>query len=208
MRKLPNIPRGRLRLALRVLWCLAATGGLLLSSRAAWPPAPRTVRVIVRMPPAAAAPQRAIRAVSRLYHIAPVAAARILDTTWTATAQAGVDPWVMAAVIGVESRYNPWAMSRAGAVGLAQVLPRAHPGLLRGHPGGRALLRTGVNLRWGVRILARCQQRNRTLVAALQCYNGAGADPRARYAHRVLATLRRLRRWAGDRHGRTWLAAE
>lgn len=35
-----------------------------------------------------------------------------------------VDPWLMAAIVRQESRFDPWAHSRAGARGLSQVLPR------------------------------------------------------------------------------------
>jgi soluble lytic murein transglycosylase-like protein len=42
--------------------------------------------------------------------------------------RAGVPPKVLAAIVAVESKCNPMAISKAGAVGLTQVVPRVHKG--------------------------------------------------------------------------------
>ncbi len=45
------------------------------------------------------------------------------DLVFAAAVRHGLDPWLVAAVIRVESRFNPGAVSSAGARGLMQVLP-------------------------------------------------------------------------------------
>lgn len=42
---------------------------------------------------------------------------------------AGIDPAIFVRQIGVESNWDPSALSPAGAIGIAQIVPRWHPGV-------------------------------------------------------------------------------
>lgn len=94
-----------------------------------------------------------------------------------AAAEAGVPPWVLAGLVRQESGWNPRAVSPAGAVGLAQLMPATARDLVRRRrlPAqmGRALTDPEGNLRIGALLLREWQQRlGGSLPVALAAYNG------------------------------------
>jgi len=58
---------------------------------------------------------------------------RVFDTddlrnyAWGAASRQGIDPVLFLRQIGAESDFNPNAVSKAGAVGIAQIMPALHP---------------------------------------------------------------------------------
>lgn len=110
-------------------------------------------RVIGAQPPAAKAPQR------------------IQDAVDQAAQQYGVDPLLVHAVIQVESAYNPYAVSHAGAQGLMQLMPATARSL-----GVRNSFDVEENIRAGVRHLKELKDVYKDDRLALAAYNaGAGA---------------------------------
>jgi soluble lytic murein transglycosylase-like protein len=84
--------------------------------------------------------------------------------------RAGLEPELVLAVIQVESNFNPYAISRAGAIGLMQVMPFWLKEI--GKPGDN-LFSPYTNLRYGCTILKHYldkEKGNRT--RALMRYNG------------------------------------
>jgi soluble lytic murein transglycosylase-like protein len=120
---------------------------------------------------------------------------------------ARLDPLLVLAVIEVESGFDPAAVSRAGALGLMQLLPgtmqreAAGLGLTANDPGDPV-----ANVRAGVRYLRRCLDSYPDRDVALMAYNSGpnrlygwiqeGAVPREvqGYARKVLAVHQRLQR--------------
>ena len=106
----------------------------------------------------------------------------------------GVDPVLAFRLVRVESGFDPRAKSRAGAIGLTQVLPSTarlyEPGL-----SVEQLYEPATNLRLGFRYLHDLMARYGTLNHALVAYNSgpgklqdlldAGREPKSAYAHRV-----------------------
>jgi soluble lytic murein transglycosylase-like protein len=85
-----------------------------------------------------------------------------------AAEDAQLDPALVNAMIRVESSFNPRARSRAGALGLMQVMPATG----RGNKCGD-LLDPLANLRCGVRVLVRFLKRYEgSWVYGLSAYNG------------------------------------
>ncbi len=107
-----------------------------------------------------------------------------------AAARAGVDPYLVAAVIREESRFDPQALSPAGAYGLMQLMPGTARGAARGlglpPPDVRALSDPATNITLGTVVLAGELRRFGRPDLALAAYN---AGPEA------------VRRWQTQRPG-------
>lgn len=89
----------------------------------------------------------------------------------------GIDPRLADALVRVESAYNPWAVSRAGAQGLMQLMPDTAARLAVSDPFDPV-----ENVRGGMREFARLINRySGNLALALAAYNaGEGAVDRYR----------------------------
>jgi soluble lytic murein transglycosylase-like protein len=117
----------------------------------------------------------------------------ILKFVYCETHRAGearLPPGLVMAVIEVESRFDRWAVSHAGAVGLMQVMPfwPEQLGMRR-----YQLTRIGPNVQMGCAILRfYLQQEHRNYARALARYNGSVG--RRNYSDLVLA---RWARWTG-----------
>jgi len=114
----------------------------------------------------------------------------------------GVEARLVEAVIGVESGFNPWAVSRKGAQGLMQLMPQTAASL-----GVRNLFNPGQNIEGGVRYLRYLLDRYpRNLPLALAAYNaGAQAVDWYRGIPPYLETQQYVRRvlnfYGGGPHG-------
>jgi soluble lytic murein transglycosylase-like protein len=116
----------------------------------------------------------------------------MVGAAYRAAREVGLDPYLVLAVIAVESRFNPIAESDMGAKGLMQIIPKYHERLLAAAGGEAALLDPEANIALGARILQAYVYRMGTLEAGLQFYNGALGDASAQYAQKVLAERERL----------------
>ncbi|WEN41155.1 Membrane-bound lytic murein transglycosylase C [Thauera sp. GDN1] len=115
----------------------------------------------------------------------------------------GFDPLLIVAIMAVESSFNPRAVSNMGAQGLMQVIPRYHKDKLGANRGRNALFDPVVNVRVGTLVLHEGLQRYGSMQRALQYYNGALKDPKARYTRKVMALKKRLMTIAGRTDTRT-----
>ena len=104
--------------------------------------------------------------------------------------RAGLDPHVVLAVIDIESKFRKYAVSKAGARGLMQVMPFWVREI--GAPTDN-LFQERINLRYGCTILRHYLDRERgNLSNALGRYNGSLGQPD--YPNRVLKAWKE--RWA------------
>lgn len=93
-----------------------------------------------------------------------------------AAAAHSVPPALVAAVVRQESAFDPRAVSRAGAVGLMQIMPATAADLAGAPPDPEALMQPGVSLDLGAGYLSSLLLRfEGSLVGALSAYN---AGPR------------------------------
>lgn len=96
--------------------------------------------------------------------------------------RAGLDPQLVLAVIHVESAFNKYAISKAGALGYMQVMPFWVK--LIGNPDSHNLLNARTNLRFGCVILRHyIDVEKGNLFRALGRYNGSLG--KARYPNKV-----------------------
>ena len=107
--------------------------------------------------------------------------------------RAGLDPHLVLAVIDVESKFRKYAVSRAGARGLMQVMPFWVKELGESSGPTHNLFHERTNLRYGCTILRHYLDRERgNLANALGRYNGSLGQ--ADYPNRVFKALRE--KWA------------
>ncbi|UCV22341.1 transglycosylase SLT domain-containing protein [Ferribacterium limneticum] len=130
--------------------------------------------------------------VSRRYRVAPDALEPIFATAQSAGRQLHLDPLLIIAVIGIESRFNPFSESVVGAKGLMQVMPRFHQDKLPEDADQAAFLNPVINVQVGAKVLKESIRRNGGLENGLQQFAGAIGDPERRYATKVLAEKLRL----------------
>lgn len=118
--------------------------------------------------------------------------AEILHHVFCEARRLQLPPGLVMAVIDVESRFDRWAVSSAGAVGLMQVMP-FWPNQLG--MNNHELVRTPQNIRMGCTILKFYLDREKgDYTKALARYNGSVG--RRNYADLVLTRL--ANRWAYD----------
>ena len=107
--------------------------------------------------------------------------------------RAGLDPHLVLAVIDVESKFRKYAVSRAGARGLMQVMPFWVKELGEARGPTHNLFHERTNLRYGCTILRHYLDREKgNLANALGRYNGSLGQPD--YPNRVFKALRE--KWA------------
>lgn len=95
----------------------------------------------------------------------------ILKTVHYEATRAGLKPEIVLAIIEVESNFNPYAVSHAGAHGLMQVMPFWLKEI--GRPGDN-LFHVRTNLRFGCTILKHYLNKEKgNLFRALGRYNGS-----------------------------------
>ena len=101
--------------------------------------------------------------------VSRVALRPILATAESTGQKLGLDPLLLVAMIAVESSFNPFAESGAGAQGLMQVIPRFHMDKIGENADEDALFDPRTNIRVGAMVLrkacsapARCRLRSST----------------------------------------------
>ncbi len=136
--------------------------------------------------------QSALDYVTRRYQVSPESLVPVFETAQLIGKERRIDPLLIVAIIGIESRFNPFAQSSMGAQGLMQVIPRFHMDKVpEGTTGDRPLLDPVINIRVGVHVLQEAIRRSGSLVAGLQQYAGS-SDTEGGYASKVLAEKERL----------------
>ena len=137
---------------------------------------------------------------SRRYKVAPEPISRLVQEAWSVGQRVGLDPTLILAIMAVESSFNPFAHSPAGAQGLMQVVTKVHDDKYEAFGGIRAAFDPVSNLRVGVQVLKECIARAGNLEAGLRYYVGAAVSgDDGGYVGKVLAEQLHLRQVAGGR---------
>jgi soluble lytic murein transglycosylase-like protein len=128
---------------------------------------------------------------------------RLLKAVHSEARAAGLDPQLVLAVIDIESNFDRYALSNAGAQGLMQVMPFWKD--VYGRPDDD-LYNPLVSLRYGCAILRHYMDKHSKLEDALAAYNGSLG--RQKYPRKVLGRLARQWEFKSDRYSRSLPAAE
>jgi soluble lytic murein transglycosylase-like protein len=138
--------------------------------------------------------QQAItRWLSRRYKLSPEPLGGLVAEAWAVGDRIQVSPTLLLAVMAIESRFNPFASSTQGGIGLMQIEPNAQHLALLPFGGPLAAFDPLTNLRVGARYLQTLIAQSTSVEAALQLYAAGSGQPNvAEYAIRVLAKQQQL----------------
>lgn len=152
-------------------------------------PVPEPTPVAAKPEPLDPRAQKAALFIASNYRIAREASELIAREAFKAGKENSVDPLLMLAIIGVESRFNPIAESHAGALGLTQAMPESHPEKVAGvrRDQGGHILNIADNIQIGAKIIGEYMRKfDGNAVLALQQYNGSLKDTTRVYSKKVL----------------------
>lgn len=131
--------------------------------------------------------------IARKYRVAKAVTDRIVESAVVVGAELKINPVLILAVMSVESRFNPYAESGAGAQGLMQVMTRVHTDKFEKFgEGPDDAFHPEVNIRVGAQILYDCIRRRGSVTNGLKCYVGATGPDDGGYSNKVLAEMRRM----------------
>ncbi|MGC8518792.1 MAG: transglycosylase SLT domain-containing protein [Steroidobacteraceae bacterium] len=133
----------------------------------------------------------AARFIASHYRVSPARAFDIAETAFRVSREHHINPYLVLAVIAVESSFRPHVVNRyGGAYGLMQIAAQVHVQRVAAAGGLKKLVRIAPNIRLGVALLVRYGARGASRVRhALWRYSGGEYG----YAERVLALSTRLR---------------
>ena len=122
---------------------------------------------------------------------------RLLHSVYTEAERVGLDPQLVLAVIDVESNFDRYALSHAGAQGLMQVMPFWKD--VYGMPTDD-LFNPLVSLRYGCAILRHYLDKHSSRKDALAAYNGSLGRPT--YSNKILRRLASQWQFETDEYSR------
>lgn len=153
-------------------------------------------------PPRLSAEQQNVaRFIATRYRLAADQTQVLVGQAYRIAREAKLDPWLVLAVISVESSFDPKARSSKGAQGLMQVLTRVHADKFAPFGGVAAAFDPLANMRVGTQILKEYIVRAEGSVeAALKSYVGAALLPHdGGYGAKVLFERERIAAAAAGR---------
>lgn len=137
---------------------------------------------------------------SKRYQVALGQAQQFVEYAYRSAREVKVDPFLILAVISVESAFDPTAQSNRGAQGLMQVLTRVHKDKFTPFGGVTAAFDPLANIRVGAQILKGYLTRDGSVEGALKSYVGAALLPHdGGYGEKVLSERERIAAAASGR---------
>jgi soluble lytic murein transglycosylase-like protein len=132
--------------------------------------------------------------IQRKYQVSEAKARHIVYEAIRNAERHRLDPELILALIAVESTFKERAVSRVGARGLMQVMPRPHADKVREIGGSHQLFDPAKNIHIGSRILVKyLNAHSGNLRRALLSYNGS-LGTRSSFPDRVMRVYRDLQR--------------
>jgi len=144
--------------------------------------------------------QKIAQFVAKKYRIAVGDVQHLVAYAYRAAKEFRLDPYLVLAVMSIESSFNPDARSPAGAQGLMQVLTRVHTDKFAPFGGATAAFDPMANISVGSRILKEYLVREGSVEGALKSYVGAAMQEHdSGYGYKVLSERERIAAAAAGR---------
>lgn len=156
----------------------------------------------VARPPLKLTPEqhKVAKFVAKKYRIAVDDVQHLVAHAYRAAREFRLDPYLVLAVMSIESSFNPNARSSKGAQGLMQVLTRVHVDKFAAYGGPAAAFDPVANISVGSRILKEYLVREGTVEGALKSYVGAAMlSHDYGYGYKVLSERERIAAAAAGR---------
>lgn len=132
--------------------------------------------------------QRLANYISITYNIPLEKAEKIVYYTFIESYKKELDPNMVLSIISVESMFQQYSKSHAGAVGLTQVMARVHRARISENKVD--IWSIDGNIQIGTDILKDyVGLANGNVKKALQMYNGSSKDTKYRYSNKVMKTM-------------------
>lgn len=109
------------------------------------------------------------------YRTDPMRVRQYIAQTMTVAREVNLDPVLLIAVMAIESNFNPYAQSGAGAQGLMQVMTKVHLNKFAPYGGASAAFKPEANIRVGAYILKYYIAQAGSLNGGLRYYVGGPA---------------------------------
>ena len=136
--------------------------------------------------------QRLAVHISGNYKVPLIKAEKIVYSSFVEANKKNLDPTLVLSLIGVESTFNQFSKSHAGAVGLTQVMPNIHKDKIAKLPD-EDIWSVHNNIKVGTDILREYLNITKgNIKLALQRYNGSLHDGSLRYSTKVLNKMNNL----------------
>ncbi len=129
---------------------------------------------------------------SKKYRVAETAVEKIVEISHKAGKKYELDPNLILAIIAIESSFNPFAESGAGAQGLMQIMPKFHQDKLNQFEEKNPALSYEINIMVGAQILKEYIVAHSSLNIALLRYVGVGVNGKSSYPNKVLKLRSRI----------------
>lgn len=144
--------------------------------------------------------QKVAQFVAKKYRVAVGDVQDVVGYAYRAARELRLDPYLVLAVMSIESSFNPNARSPAGAQGLMQVLTRVHADKFAPFGGAAAAFDPVANISVGSRILKEYLVREGSVEGALKSYVGAALHEHdSGYGYKVLSERERIAAAAAGR---------
>ena len=126
--------------------------------------------------------------ISDNYNIPLGKAESIVYSTFVESKKKNLEPMLVLSLISVESMFDQYSRSSAGAVGLTQVMARVHKNRIAENKVD--IWSVLGNIKVGTDILKDyVQLANGNMRKALQMYNGTSRDPHYRYSNKIMTKM-------------------
>jgi soluble lytic murein transglycosylase-like protein len=135
---------------------------------------------------------RVARWIANRHRVSVASVEQLVAAAYDTAPRFRLDPYLILAVISVESGFNPVAESRVGAIGLMQIMPKVHAEKLKDFGGVDRAADPWVNLQVGSAILREYLDRFGSEEAALKAYVGVDPFALTTYPERVFRARERM----------------